>query len=94
MEAAQAEVARLQLDGLLGRYGFADGPSTRYFSLRCRGDEGPAGLIGAALTGLLPVRDPFGLLRQAELAFRVSRDLLDGVSRCIGTTAVRRLPLQ
>ena len=65
LETAQAEVARPQLDALLGRYGFADDGSTRYFSRRCQGDAGPAGLIAAALTGLLPVADPFALVRQA-----------------------------
>jgi pyrroloquinoline-quinone synthase len=85
LETAQADVARLQLDALLGRYGFTGGRSTRYFELRLRGDGGPAGLLEAALTGLLPVADPFVLLRRAERSYRAYWELLDGVARAVGT---------
>jgi pyrroloquinoline quinone (PQQ) biosynthesis protein C len=81
LETAQAEVARPLLGALLGQYGFADDGSTRYFALRCRGDAGAAGLLEAALTGLLPVPDPFSLVRRAELTYRAYWELLDGVDR-------------
>jgi pyrroloquinoline quinone (PQQ) biosynthesis protein C len=81
LETAAAEVARPALDALLGRYGFDTDDATRYFSRRCLGDAGPAGLIQAALTGLLPVADPFALIRHAELAYRAYWDLLNGVDQ-------------
>lgn len=80
LETIQGDVARLQLDGLLGHYAFAGDADTRYFELRLRGDDGPAGLLEAALTGLLPVPDPFALVRHAELVFRSYWDLLNGVT--------------
>jgi pyrroloquinoline quinone (PQQ) biosynthesis protein C len=89
LETAQSEVARPQLDALLGRYGFADDRSTRYFRLRCRGHAGPEGLTEAALAGALPVSDPFALVRRAEVTYRCCWELLDGVdrfSRTAGTT--------
>ena len=81
LETAQAEVARPQLAALLGRYGFADDRRTGYFGRRCLGDGGSAGLMEAALTGLLPVADPFALVRHAELTCRAYWELLDGVAR-------------
>jgi pyrroloquinoline quinone (PQQ) biosynthesis protein C len=81
LETAAAEVARPALDALLGRYGFHTSAGTRYFARRCLGDAGPAGLIEAALTGLLPVADPFALIRHADLVYRACWDLLDGVDR-------------
>jgi pyrroloquinoline quinone (PQQ) biosynthesis protein C len=81
LETAMADVARPLLDALLGRYGFSRSASVAYFERRLRGDDGAAGLIEAALTGLLPVADPFVLLRQAEVSYRAYWELLDGVSR-------------
>jgi pyrroloquinoline quinone (PQQ) biosynthesis protein C len=81
LETAQSDVARPQLDALLGSYGFADDRSTRYFRLRCRGSAGPEGLTEAALTGALPVTDPFALVSRAELTYRSCWELLDGVDR-------------
>ncbi|HEX4008702.1 MAG TPA: hypothetical protein VHX62_01765 [Solirubrobacteraceae bacterium] len=92
LETAQAEVARPQLDALLGRYGFADDGRTRYFRSRCLGDAGPAGLIEAALTGRLPVGDPFALVRHAELTCRAYWELLDGVDRFARAPRPSRAP--
>ena len=90
LETAHAGVARPQLDALLGRYGFDDDRSTGYFSDRCRGDDGPAGLVEAALTGLLPVPDPFALLRRAELTYRAYWELLDGIDRFVRASGLTR----
>jgi pyrroloquinoline quinone (PQQ) biosynthesis protein C len=81
LETAQAEVARPQLHALLDFYGFSDDDRTGYFRRRRLGDAGPAGLIEAALTGRLPVADPFALVRHAELTCRAYWELLDGVDR-------------
>jgi pyrroloquinoline quinone (PQQ) biosynthesis protein C len=81
LETARMEVAGPQLDALLGRYGFPDDRSTRYFRQCCRADAGPDGLTAAAVTGLLPVADPFALVRRAELTYRSCWELLDGVER-------------
>jgi pyrroloquinoline quinone (PQQ) biosynthesis protein C len=81
LETAQAETARPLLGALLSHYGFDEDGSTRWFELRCRGEDGPAGLIEAALTGVLPVSDPFALVRRAELTYRAHWEMLDGVDR-------------
>lgn len=87
LEAAQADVARPALDGLLGRRGCAAADATRYFELRLDGGEGPAAVVEAALGGLLPVADPYALLRRAERTLRAYWELLDGVVR--GFAALR-----
>ncbi|MGH2914826.1 MAG: hypothetical protein ACRDMX_07550 [Solirubrobacteraceae bacterium] len=79
LETAAAEVARPQRDALRARYGLRDERSVAWFSARCRGDAGPAGLIEAAITGLLPVQDPFALVRHAERSYRAYWELLDGI---------------
>lgn len=81
LEMAQAEAARPQLSALLGRYGMRDQRATAYFERHALGDPAAIGLIEAALTGLLPVPDPFSLVRRAELTVRALWDLLDGVQR-------------
>lgn len=80
LETVQSDVARPAIDGLLGRYGFTESAGIAYFERRLRGDAGPAGLTEAGLTGLLPVADPFALLRRAELTYRGYWELLDGVA--------------
>lgn len=90
LETAHAEVARPQLDALLGHYGFDTDDSTRYFSRRCEGDSGPVGLIEAALIGQLPVTDPFALIRRAELTYRAYWDLLDGIDLCARRSGLNR----
>ncbi len=83
LETAVADVARPLLDALQGRYGFSRSASVAYFERRLRGDAGAAGLIEAGLTGLLPVEDPFALLRHAEVSYRAYWELLDGISRTL-----------
>jgi pyrroloquinoline-quinone synthase len=83
LETAVADVARPLLDALHGRYGFSRSASVAYFERRLRGDAGAAGLIEAGLTGLLPVEDPFALLRHAEVSYRAYWELLDGISRTL-----------
>jgi pyrroloquinoline quinone (PQQ) biosynthesis protein C len=83
LETALADVACLVLDALQGCYGFSASASIAYFERRLRGDAGAAGLIEAGLTGLLPVADPFVLLRRAEVTYRGYWALLDGVSRTL-----------
>lgn len=86
LETAHADVARPQLEALLGCYGLDDDRCTRYFSRRCRGDAGTAGLLEAALTGLLPVADPFALVHRAERTYRAYGELLDGIARFAQTS--------
>jgi pyrroloquinoline quinone (PQQ) biosynthesis protein C len=87
LETAVADVARPLLDALLGCYGFSCSASVAYFERRLRGDAGTAGLIEAGLTGLLPVADPFVLLRHAEVSYRAYWELLDGVLRVVTSPA-------
>lgn len=86
LETAQAEAARPQLNALLGVYGFPGDRSTRSFELRLLGEDGAAGTLASALTGALPVADPFGLLHHAERSFRAYWELLDGVERACAST--------
>lgn len=44
--------------------------------------DGAGGLLAAAIAGLLPVADPFALVRHAELCYRSYWELLDGVELC------------
>jgi pyrroloquinoline quinone (PQQ) biosynthesis protein C len=83
LETALADVARPLLHALQGRYGFTRSASVAYFERRLAGDQGAAGLTEAGLTGLLPVADPFVLLRQAEVTYRGYWELLDGVARLV-----------
>jgi pyrroloquinoline quinone (PQQ) biosynthesis protein C len=79
IESIQSQLARVQLDALIDRYGFRDAGPTRYFRRRMDGAAGNAALAEAGLTSLLPAHDPIGLLRQAEQAYRSYWELLDGV---------------
>ncbi len=81
LETVVADVARPLLDALMGTYGFTRSASVAYFERRLAGDDGAAGLIEAAICGLLPVTDPFVLLRHAEVSYRAYWELLDGVAR-------------
>lgn len=90
LETAVADVARPLLDALQGGYGFSRSLSVAYFERRLRGDAGAAGLVEAGLTGLLPVADPFVLLRHAEVSYRAYWELLDGVARIVTSPAPPR----
>jgi len=78
IESAQARVSRLELDGLLRHYGFAQGPATEYPRLHALGD-GRASMLRAALAPLLAGRDPAALLEQVESVHSSHWALLDGV---------------
>lgn len=76
---AQGVVAGRQRDALEHRHGWPADGATRYFDVRAA-DEG-ASLIEAALTGALPVEDPYGLLNVSRSTFRAYWELHDGVQR-------------
>lgn len=87
LETAQSDVARPALDGLLGHHRDMATGAARYFELRLEGDAGAAGLLRAALTGQLPVGDPFALLNVAERAYRAHWELVDGLDRFLTASA-------
>ncbi|MGH2872838.1 MAG: hypothetical protein ACRDL5_10320 [Solirubrobacteraceae bacterium] len=90
LETAVGEVAARQLLALHRHYGVRDPRATEWFSCRATAGEGPAAVIEAALTGLLPVQDPFVLVRRAELSLRAYWELLDGIEELVraGRSAV------
>lgn len=87
LETAQSDVARPALDALLGHYPELATATGRYFELRLQGDDGPAGLLQAALTGQLPVADPCALVGVAERAYRAHWELVDGLNRALTASA-------
>jgi pyrroloquinoline quinone (PQQ) biosynthesis protein C len=84
IEGPQPEIAQTKLKGLLGNYGFDEGPATEYFKLHATLDKDHAALAGAALEGVLRDEDPFGLLAQAERVHRGYWTMLNGVERICG----------
>jgi pyrroloquinoline quinone (PQQ) biosynthesis protein C len=85
VESAQSRIAQVELDGLVGHYGFDGGPSTEYFRLHAGHDAEHGALAQAALQPLLGRDDPFVLLRQAEAVHRACWALLDGLDEQLGS---------
>jgi pyrroloquinoline-quinone synthase len=81
IESAQPEISRTKLDGLLGHYGFAEGPATEYFALHSERDVEHAAAARAELERLATDADAERLAARAEAALRGNWMLLDGVSR-------------
>jgi pyrroloquinoline quinone (PQQ) biosynthesis protein C len=81
IEGSQPAISQTKLEGLLGRYGFDEGPATEYFSLHAELDRDHADLAQAALEGLLESEDPFRLIQQAEAVHRGYWHMLDGLEK-------------
>jgi pyrroloquinoline quinone (PQQ) biosynthesis protein C len=78
VESGLGQLAPRQVGALVEHYGF-DMESVRYFTCLADVATRNAGLSAAALTSLLPLVSPQGLVRQAEAVCRSYHDLLDGV---------------
>ena len=78
IESAQPEISRTKREGLLGRYGFSDGPATAYFRIHEGLDVEHAAEVRELIEGLGGEQDD-ELVAAAESAYRASWRLLDGV---------------
>jgi pyrroloquinoline-quinone synthase len=81
IESAQPAISQTKLEGLLGHYGFEEGPATEYFSLHAERDHEHAAHSRGLLEKLATDEDAPRLAARAEAAARGNWLLLDGVSR-------------
>lgn len=81
VESGQPAIARTKLDGLLGSYGFEEGPATEYFALHVERDHEHAAQARELIEERLADADLDRLLEVAEGVLRGNWTLLDGVER-------------
>ena len=84
VESGQPAIARTKLDGLLGSYGFEEGPATEYFALHAERDHEHAAQSRELIEERLADADLDRLLEVAEGVLRGNWELLDGVDRASG----------
>ena len=80
IESAQPAISQTKLEGLLGHYGFEEGPATEYFSLHAERDHEHAAHSRKLLEKFATDEDAPRLAARAEAAARGNWLLLDGVS--------------
>src|SRR3954454_5443712 len=80
IESAQPAIAATKLEGLLGHYGFEEGPATEYFSLHAERDHEHATTSRELLKKLATEEDAPRLAARAEAAAKGNWRLLDGIT--------------
>ncbi|MGI9082381.1 MAG: iron-containing redox enzyme family protein [Thermoleophilaceae bacterium] len=84
IESGQPAISQTKLDGLIGRYGFEEGPATEYFALHAERDHEHAAQSRELIEERLVDADLDRLLEVAEGVLRSNWELLDGVERQFG----------
>jgi pyrroloquinoline quinone (PQQ) biosynthesis protein C len=84
IESAQPAISRTKLDGLVGHYGFSEGPATEYFAVHAARDVEHAAQSRELIEDRLEGADEDRLVAVAEAALRANWTLLDGVERRSG----------
>ena len=79
IESGQPQISRTKLDGLLGRYGYEEGPGTAYFQLHETRDVEHAAEVRELIEELGDESAEDELVAVAESTFRANWRLLDGV---------------
>ena len=79
IESGQPQISRTKRQGLLDRYGFADGEGTAYFRVHETRDVEHAEEVRELIAELATEADEDELVAAAESAFRANWRLLDGV---------------
>jgi pyrroloquinoline-quinone synthase len=79
IESGQPEISRIKRQGLVGCYGFIDGPATAYFRLHERRDAEHAAQARGLIEELAAESDQDELAVGAEATLRANWRLLDGV---------------
>jgi pyrroloquinoline quinone (PQQ) biosynthesis protein C len=79
IESGQPAISRTKHEGLVGLYGFADGPATDYFRVHASLDADHAAEARALIERLATPEDEDRVVAAAESAFRANWRLLDGV---------------
>ena len=79
IESAQPEISRTKREGLLGKYGYANGAGTAYFRVHEGRDAEHAAEVRELIEELAEDEDADRLVAAADSAFRANWRLLDGV---------------
>jgi pyrroloquinoline-quinone synthase len=79
IESGQPEISRTKREGLVRRYGVADGPGTAYFRVHQTRDVEHATQTRDLIEELAGRADEDAIVAAAESAFRANWRLLDGV---------------
>jgi pyrroloquinoline-quinone synthase len=79
VEVSQPAVSRTKREGLIGRYGFEDGPGTAYFKVHEGRDVEHAAEVRELVSELATDADADHIVAAAERAYEANWRLLDGV---------------
>lgn len=79
IESGQPPISETKRAGLLGSYGFDDGPGTAYFRVHSSRDIEHAAEVRELISEIATVADEDRLVAAADSAFRANWRLLDGV---------------
>ncbi len=80
VESSQPAISETKRNGLLGSYGFADGPGTAYFRVHSSRDIEHAAEVRELVSELAGEADEDAVVAAAEAAFRANWRLLDGAN--------------